>query len=175
MGYFVWRGDDNESFFSYGYNQKKSKFLHSAAKDKIPNVVITRSFKKYFHEALNERPHNDESCTLFYFLPSISDRKEKIKEHRDNVNLNPIDSSFDYLNSFSTSDKEVTFRPGLFNFANMELRSPQVELFYEFFRQMAETRNANIVRNADFLLAISNNDNGDIVWVGPTKQTIWHY
>ena len=148
--------------------------MHSAAKDRIPNAVITRSFKKYFHEALNERQHNEES-SLFYFLPSISDRKEKIKEKRDNVNLNPIDCSFDYLNSFSTSDKEVAFRPGLFDFANVELRIPQVELFYEFFRQMAETKNVNIVRNADFLLAMSNKDNGDIVCVGPTKQTIWHY
>ena len=37
---------------------------------------------------------------------------------------------------------------------------------------MAETSNANNIRNADHLLATSNKDNRDIVWVGPTKQQI---
>ena len=98
LAYIVLRGDAMECFFSYDYNEKKSKMLHSAAKDRIPNAVITLTFKKHFHEVLNERQHNEESSTLFYFLPLISNRKEKINQHRDNVNLNPIDSSLDYLN-----------------------------------------------------------------------------
>ena len=87
----------------------------------------------------------------------------------ENVNLNPIDHSLDYLNSFSTN-KGASFRPDLLNSADEELRSPQVELLYRFFRQMAETSNANLVRNEDHLLAMSNTDNSNIVWVGPTKQ-----
>ena len=116
-------------FFSYRYNEKKSKVLYSATKDKIPNAVITTSFKRHFWEVLNERRHNEEFSTLFYFLPSITDRKEKMNQHRDNVNLNPLDCNLDYLNSFS-SDKEVTFRPDLLNYADAELRKPQVELLY---------------------------------------------
>ena len=59
LAYIVLRGDDNECFFSYGYNEKKSKVLYSATKDRIPNAVITTSVQKYFHEVLNERWHND--------------------------------------------------------------------------------------------------------------------
>ena len=109
------------------------------------------------------------SLLCFYFVPSITDRKEKINQHRDKVNLKPIDCSLDYLNSFSPN-KEASFRPDLLNSADAELRRPQVELLYRFFRQMAETSNANLIRNADYLLATNNKDNSNIVWVGPTKQ-----
>ena len=74
--------------------------------------------------------------------------KEKINQHRDNVNLNPIDYSLDYLNSFSP-DKEVSFRPDHLNSADVELRNPQVKLLYQFFRNMGETSNANLIRSVD--------------------------
>ena len=74
----------------------------------------------------------------------------------------------DYLNSFSPN-KEASFRPDLLNSADAELRRPQVELLYRFFRRFF-TSNANLIRNADYLLATNNKDNSNIVWVGPTKQ-----
>lgn len=51
-----------------------------------------------------------------------------------------------------------------------ELRNPQVELLYNFFRQMAETSHANLIRNADYLLAPGKQDNIKFFLVGPTKQ-----
>ena len=105
------------AFFSNGYNEKKLKVLYSGAKNKIPNAIITTPFKKHFHEVLYERRHNEEFPTLFYFLPAVTDRKGKINQHRDKVNLNPIDCSLDYLNSFSP-DKKVSFQPDLSNSAD---------------------------------------------------------
>ena len=35
---------------------------------------------------------------------------------------------------------------------------------------MTETSNANLIRNADYLLASGKQDNRKIVWVGPSKQ-----
>ena len=130
--------------------------------DRIPIAIVSITFQKHFHEILNERHHNEQFSGLIYFLPSI-----KINQHKENVNLNLIDCSLDYLNSFSP-DKEVSFRPDLLNYAEAELRSPQVEILYQFFRQMAETSNASIIRN--YLLAPNNKVNSGIVWVGPTKQ-----
>ena len=153
-----------ECFFLYRYNEKKLKVLYSAAKDRIPNAIISTCFKKHFHEILNKRWHNEEFSTVLFYIPSITDWKEKINQHRDNVNLNPIDYSLDYLNSFSP-DKEVSFRPDLLNSADVELRSRQVKLLYQFFRNMAETSNANLIRSAD-----QDMDNSNIVWVWPTKQ-----
>ena len=117
LEYIVLRGGAMEYFFSNGYNEKKLKVLYSGTKNKIPNAIITTSFKKHFHEVLNERWHNEEFPTLFYFLPSITDWKKKINQHRDNVNLNLIDCSLDYLNSFSP-DKKVSFQPDISNSAD---------------------------------------------------------
>ena len=72
------------------------------------------------------------------------------------------------LLEFILPDREVSFQPDLLNSADAELKSPQVELLYRFFRQMVETSNANIIRNADYLLATNNKDNSDIVMAGPT-------
>ena len=52
----------------------------------------------------------------------------------------------------------------------VELRNPQLELLYKFFRQMAETSNANLIKNADYLLASGKQDNSEIIWDGPSKQ-----
>ena len=106
---------------------------------------------------------------FFYFLLLISDQKERINQLKRNVNFNPIDCSLDYLNPFPL-DKEVSFWPDLLNSFEADLRSPQVELLYRFFKQMDETSNANIIGNADYLLLTNNIDNSGIVWVGPTKQ-----
>ena len=57
---------------------------------------------------MNDRWHNEEFSGVFFYLLSITDRKEKTKQYRDNFNLNPIDCSLDYLSSFSP-DKEVRF------------------------------------------------------------------
>ena len=128
--------------------------------------LLVQSFKKKIHEILNERRHNEEFPSLFYFLPLTPDWKEKINQHKENVSLDPIDCSLDYLNSFSP-DKEVSFRLDILNSDNAELRSPQIELLYQFFRQMAGTSNANIIPDADYLLATDNKNNTSIVWVGP--------
>ena len=41
LAYIILLGDIEESFFSYGYNDEKSKVLYSAVKDRIPNANIS--------------------------------------------------------------------------------------------------------------------------------------
>ena len=154
LAYIVLGRDREESFFSYGVNSNKSTVLYSAAKNRIPNAIISTYFKKHCHEILNERRYNEESSSLLFYLPSITDRKEKINQFKDNVNLNPTDCSLEFLKN-SSSDK-VGFQPHLLNSCDAEKRDLQVELLYEFFRQVAETRNLNLTRNADYLLASAN-------------------
>ena len=76
----------------------------------------------------------------------------------------------EFLNSFSPD--KVDFQPHLLNSSDPEKRDPQVELMYNFFRQMAETSNANLIRNADYLLASlsEKRDNNEITEIGPTTQ-----
>lgn len=74
----------------------------------------------------------------------------------------------------SSSPDKVEFQPDHLNPSVAELRNPKVELLYNFFRQMAETNNANLIRNVDYLLASPKEDydydNSKIAWVCPSKQ-----
>ena len=85
------------------------------------------------------------------------DRKEKINQFSDNVNLNPIDCSLEFLSSF-LSDK-VDF----LNSSDAEKRDLQVGL-YNFFRQMVETTNANLIRNGGSLPDLTKEKRDCLGW-----------
>ena len=73
--YIILGGDIEESFLSYGHNNRKSKVLYLAAKDRIPNAIISTCFKKHFHEIMNERLHNEESSDLFFTYHQLVTKK----------------------------------------------------------------------------------------------------
>ena len=75
---------------------------------------------------------------------------------------------FSFIESFSKNKEK--FDMLLLNSTDQDLRKPQVEMFYEVFRQMAEYSNNNLKRNADFLLAKLNKKADNVPWVGPSKQ-----
>ena len=97
LAYIILQDDDEETFFGYGYLGKKSLVLYAVAIEKIPKAFISTSFKKHFHKIMNERRHNEEFSNVFFYLSSTTDRKEKINQHKDNVEVSPIDCSLDYL------------------------------------------------------------------------------
>ena len=124
--------------------------------------------KRHYSEIMNERNEKEDFSTLFYYLPSITDRKEDINRHRINVNLWPIDCSISFIESLSK--KEEKFNPLLLNSTDQDLKKPQVEMLYGVFRQMAEYSNNNLKRGANFLLAKLNKKSHNIPWVGASKQ-----
>ena len=108
--YIILCGDDEEVFLSYGYDAAKAKVLYASSKQKIPDASAT-CFNKHFSEIMNEKREKDDHSTLFYFLPSITDRKESINQWRDNVNLTPVDFTIEFIESFSP--KKAKFEPHL--------------------------------------------------------------
>ena len=71
-------------------------------KDRILNVFIYNAFKKHVEELLDI--HSFENCCkLFFYLPSIVDRKESIRQYMENVNLNPINSGYEKFRDFSSN------------------------------------------------------------------------
>ena len=46
LAYIVLRGDEDEVFFSYGYNKIKSKVLYCYSKQQIPDTFISRHHSK---------------------------------------------------------------------------------------------------------------------------------
>ena len=84
---------------------------------------------------MNEK-RNEDSSALFYFLPSIFDRKETINQWKNNPSLVPIDFSIDFIESFSSQNEK--FRPDLLNSTDNKVREPQVEMLYGVFKHMAK-------------------------------------
>ena len=144
LAFIVLRGDSDETFLSYGFDKMKSKLLYSFSKQQIPDAFVSVAFKKHFDEIMNEK-RDDSSSSLFYFLPSVSDRKEEINQHKNNVSLFPIDITLDFIESFSA--EKVSFRPDLLNTSDEKERKPQIEMLYGLFNHIAKVSNQNLERN----------------------------
>ena len=144
LAFIVLRGDSDETFLSYGFDKMKSKLLYSFSKQQIPDAFVSVAFKKHFDEIMNEK-RDDSSSSLFYFLPSVSDRKEEINQHKNNVSLFPIDITLDFIESFSA--EKVSFRPDLLNTSDEKKRKPQIEMLYGLFNHIAKVSNQNLERN----------------------------
>ena len=158
-------------FFSYGFDLDKSSVLYSTSKQKNSDAFISTSFRKHYSEIIYDRRERKrkEFSTLFYYLPSITDRKETINLHKNNANLTPIYCPLMLIESFA-SKKGTSFNPQLLNSTNPEHRNPQVEMLYGLFRQIAEYSNNNLVRNADYLLAKNKRRAEDMLWVVVNKK-----
>ena len=82
------------------------------------------------------------------FLPSTLDRKEELDQYSDNVNLHPIDVSFEQLmklndgNGFDSADLD-----------NISKRNKNKKGFYSFMKEAAGIFNHNLVRNSNAFLS----------------------
>ena len=99
--FIVLTGDERELFLSYGFDSEKASVLYSSLKQKIPDAFTSTSFKTHYSEIMNERKEKEDFSLLFYYLPSITDRKEEINQHHNNVNLLPVDCLISFIESFS--------------------------------------------------------------------------
>ena len=118
------------------------------------------TFRKHYSEIINDRREKEAFSTLFYYLPSIAERKELVNQHKNNLNLSPVDCSLAFIESFS-SKKGTHFDPKLLNSTDPDQRNPQVEMLCGLFRQIAEHSNTNLIRNDDYLLAKKKKKRGE--------------
>ena len=145
LAFIVLRGDPCETFLSYGFDKLKSKLLYSFSKQQIPNAFVSVAFKNHFEEIINGDRSESSSSSLFYFLPSTSDRKEEINQHKNNVSLFPVDITLDFIESFSV--EKVSFKPDLLSSSDEKERKPQIEMLYGLFKHIATMSNQNLERN----------------------------
>ena len=80
LAYIVLRGDQHDIFFSYGHDKSNSQILYSYSKNQIPDAFVSTAFQRHFSEVVNEKKEKEDSSSLFFFLPSITDRKEEINQ-----------------------------------------------------------------------------------------------
>ena len=88
---------------------------------------------------------------LFLFLPSITDRREKINKFFNNVLLHPIDCAYEDFSNYSLKNK--TFYPQHLDSRFPEERAAAKEIVLSYFRHIAEISDSNLIRNANSLIA----------------------
>ena len=161
IAFIVLRGDADETLLSYGFNKTKSKMLYSFSKQQIPNAFVSVAFKRHFDEIMNENK-SDIKSSLFYYLPSVSDRKEVINQHKNNVSLFPVNVTLELIESFSSEG--ALFKPDLLNSSKEEERQPQTEMLYGFFNHIAKLSNQNLERNIVHLNILQNQSSSEMEW-----------
>ena len=166
LGYITLKGDKNETFYSYGYDSEKSKLLYCSMKLPIPNIFQCTCFKKHHQYLLNEKATDRLASSLFLFLPSTLDRKEKFLQYKDSVNLHPIDSFYDDMKALN-NDKD--FNPAELDFPT---RSSVLPLFCSYMKKIAETSNNNLVRNSNAFLASGGkvDPSSKFEWVDSSRE-----
>ena len=112
VGFLVVRRDPYEMFLSYGYDAEKSKVLYSSFKHKIPSSFSGTLFKQ--HIKLIE---STDMPQVFFFLPSITDRKENLNQHLQNVNLTPLNVDKEKLDILGGA---------LFDTSKLDWKSPKM-------------------------------------------------
>ena len=96
--------------------------MYSYSKQQIPDAFVSTAFKKHYNEIINEKKENEDSSLLFFYLPSITDRKEEINQWQKNPSLTPVDFNISFIESLST--QKVKFEPHLLNSSNQKERAP---------------------------------------------------
>ena len=109
---------------------------------------------------------SDIKSSLFYFLPSVSDRKEAINQFKNNVSLSPVDVTLEFIESFSLEG--ALFKPDLLNSSKEEERKPQTEMLYGLFKHIVELSNQNLERNIAHLNILQNRSSSEMEW--PNKK-----
>ena len=82
------------------------------------------------------------------FLPSTLDRKEGIQQYYNNVNLHPIDVSYEQLRVLNNNKG---FNPS--DLEDSNLRKGITKMFYSFMKEAAGISNHNLVRNSNGYLS----------------------
>ena len=78
------------------------------------------------------------------FLPSTLDCEEDIQQYSSNVNLHPIDVSYDELKALNDPE---SFTPA--DLDNSVSRNKIAKIFYSFMKEVASALNHNLVRNSN--------------------------
>ena len=77
LAYIMISGNSNEIFYSYGFDEEKSKILYLTHKLPLPNIFQRTAFKKHYSKLIDERQQfGNDFSKLFFILPTTTDCKE---------------------------------------------------------------------------------------------------
>ena len=171
MRYITIRGDPDEQFYSYGFNEEKFKVLCASMKQPLPKISQGTAFKKHVPFLIDAKG-SEISSKMFFFLPSTTDRKEKINRWVNNVNLHPID-----LKNYAPQNSDIV-KNGI-QPQELDLPSPLFRLetrncILNSMKHDVSLSNNNLIRNANALMQSKDGkiDKEEFSWISnPLSQT----
>ena len=95
LGLVVVKGDNNEVFFNYGFDEEPSKVLYSCQKQRIPNNLSGIMFNRQKDQTEYIKLLSEYS-DLFFFLPSIIESSEEFNKYLNNISITPCDFTQNY-------------------------------------------------------------------------------
>ena len=138
-------------------------------KQPLSNIFQGTAFKKHVL-FLIESKGTECSSKLFFFLPSTTDRKEKINRWVNNVNLHPINCLYDDFKNYAPQRFEIQ-KKGIqlqdLDFHIQAVRFETRECILNFMKHAAELSKNNLVRNSNALMQSKDAkiDKEDFNWI----------
>ena len=77
LGYIIIRGNPDEQFYSYGFDEEKSKVLCTSMKQPVPNIFQGTALKKHVPFLIDAKG-SESSSKMFFFLSSTTNKKKKL-------------------------------------------------------------------------------------------------
>ena len=167
LAYITLRGDPKERFWSYEFCKEKSSLLYCTMEKPMPNIINCTCFKKHVSLLLDENQNQAKFSNLFLYLPSTLDRKEEFMHYKDNVNLHPVNLTFDDIKQAAV---ESLMDPSILN---TDARDQVTGGYYKIMKKTAEVSNQNLVRNSDTFISSGGkiDPENEFCWIDDSYKT----
>ena len=165
--YVMIRGSKDECFYTYGFDPKKSNLLYCHSKQLMPNVFKGTAFN--CHNLLNLAEAKNTMSNLFFYLPSITDRKESVNQYKSQMSLVPVTTDLEDFSKFSPRE-DYKFNPSDLDSETPE-RSLAVENVENWFRHAAKFSNNNLLQNTFALIKKDNLNQDELEWTDSLPQS----
>ena len=140
LGYIMLRNEAEETFFIYGYKAEHANVLCCYSKQPMPNIFRGTSFISHKLESYAE--NKAKSSNLFFYLPSITDRKEQTKRYKEQVSLVPVSSTIADFEIFAPEG--YSFNPLHLNLSSEDESCKNARLtLYGYLANACKVSNAN--------------------------------
>ena len=169
LAYIMIRGYEDETFYTYGFDPKKSSILYCYSRQLMPNIFKGTAFN--CHNLLSVAESKPTLSNVFFFLPSITDRKEEINRYKDQVALVPITFTIEDLCKYSPRE-DYTFNPAhLESGVDKEKAFLATQTIEKWFHTAARMSNNNLRQNVLALIKKEGLNQEDLKWASSLPQS----
>ena len=168
IAYIMICNEEQEVFFTYGYDAEHASILYCYSRQCMSNVFRGTAFNT--HKLHNVAEAKEGFSNIFFYLPSITDRKESVNRYRDQVSLVAVTCTDDDISKFSPQGYK-------FNPAHLDLDSETDENtcarepVIEFFHNAVKFSNSNLTQNVYALIKEKNIDQSTLQWAPSMAQS----